>query len=57
MQREKFANVETCKTQNTKRDDINTPKYEIMIDESNAVRDTVTGTVTRQTVRGTASTG
>jgi len=40
--------------QNTKHDDINAPKYEIMIDERNAVINTVTGTVT---VWGTVSTG
>ena len=42
--------------QNTKHDDINAPKYEIMIDKCNAVINTVTGTVTG-TVRGTVATG
>jgi len=42
--------------QNIKHDDINAPKYEIMIDERNAVINTVTGTVIG-TVRGTVSTG
>ena len=46
--------------QNTKHDDINAPKYEIMIDERNAVINTVTGTVTGQSevkVQRSASTG
>jgi len=45
--------------QNTKHD-INTPKYEIMIIEHNAVINTVTGTVTGQSgvkVQRSASTG